>query len=320
MSIKKKIIVVCHDAGGAEIIAAFLKYECVGLNSSCFVAGPAVAIFARYGIPVVDMTNVKEPLKIIFDWGEDPFFILFGIGWSSLFEISALQEALRRGITTVVYLDHWLNYRERFGYPQDGWKKRLPNEIWVGDSYAESIAKKEFPEILIRFVPNRSFDDAKARYASIADTIKEDPEAVLFLGEPMNEPINAMGMKRKMMFTEFDVLDDMLYVLSKKDEAPPLIIIRLHPSESKDKYNLVIAKYSSLFKIRISEATDLCIDLAAVGVVIGMESMALVVAYLCGKRTISYLPDESKQCGLPFTKIEKIKILDDLKKVLLHAS
>ena len=51
----------------------------------------------------------------------------------------------------IAYLDHWVNYRERFIY-----KKKIiqPNEIWVSDHFALNAAKKIFKKIPIKLKKN----------------------------------------------------------------------------------------------------------------------------------------------------------------------
>ena len=48
----------------------------------------------------------------------------------------------------MVYLDHWMNYRERFGYPSQGWQKNVPAELWVGDSHALTLVKKDYQKLM----------------------------------------------------------------------------------------------------------------------------------------------------------------------------
>jgi len=65
----------------------------------------------------------------------------------------------------VSFIDHWVNYRERFGYPLKNWKNNLPDEIWAGDKYAFLIAKKLFNKILpIKLVKNPYFKEIKNKY------------------------------------------------------------------------------------------------------------------------------------------------------------
>jgi hypothetical protein len=57
-------------------------------------------------------------------------------------------------------------------------------------------------------------------------------------------------------------------------------------------------------------------DIAESDLVVGMESMALVVSMLCGKPTVSFLPDETMRCPLPFEEITKVKHPEDLASFL----
>ena len=44
-------------------------------------------------------------------------------------------------INVCAYLDHWVNYKQRFILNK---KLILPNEIWVSDTLAYTIAKETF--------------------------------------------------------------------------------------------------------------------------------------------------------------------------------
>ena len=44
---KKDVLVVAHDAGAAEIIAAYVKKKSATMHFHCYIAGPAKAIFKR---------------------------------------------------------------------------------------------------------------------------------------------------------------------------------------------------------------------------------------------------------------------------------
>ncbi len=68
--------------------------------------------------------------------------MLCGTSWQSDLEWRATELARRSGKRCVAYLDHWVNYRERF--EREG-ELRLPDAIWVADLYADGgFAKKKF--------------------------------------------------------------------------------------------------------------------------------------------------------------------------------
>ena len=62
-----------------------------------------------------------EESLIKSDW------ILTGTGWESNFERRAIIRARSLGIKSVSFLDHWVNYLERFKEKDE---IILPDEIW----------------------------------------------------------------------------------------------------------------------------------------------------------------------------------------------
>lgn len=98
------IAVVSHDAGGAEILSSWLV-RCS--ESYCLVLdGPAKAIFQRK-LGANKITPLSEAIGQC-DW------VLCGTSWQSNVERRAIALAKSEGKTVVAFLDHWVNYSERF--------------------------------------------------------------------------------------------------------------------------------------------------------------------------------------------------------------
>ena len=96
--------IVCHDAGGAEVLSEWLLQS--GLPFYASLAGPAVNIFQR---KFEEYNNTTlEILLSQCDW------ILCGSSWQSDLEKVAVKRSLALGIFVAVCLDHWVNYEDRF--------------------------------------------------------------------------------------------------------------------------------------------------------------------------------------------------------------
>ena len=121
--------VVSHDAGGAEIISSWLKNHNKEFISC--LKGPALDIFSR---KFKNLENLEIEQAVT-----NSDFLLCGSSWKSTIENKALTIAKSKNIKSAVYLDHWVNYEERFIYKE---KFVFPDEIWVADKYALKIAKK----------------------------------------------------------------------------------------------------------------------------------------------------------------------------------
>ena len=66
----------------------------------------------------------------------DSELLISGTGWESNLEHNARKKASQANIYSVAVIDHWVNYKLRFGDQQT----ILPNEI-VTDKYAFDLAK-----------------------------------------------------------------------------------------------------------------------------------------------------------------------------------
>jgi hypothetical protein len=136
------ILVVSHDAGGAEILSSWLKRE-KNINNFFFILeGPALNIFKKKlgNLKRLQEKNVKD---IQFQK------ILTGTSWESNIEKKYIKYGLKKKIPTFCFLDHWNNYKERFTFKG---KLYLPDQIYVSDKYAFNIAKKAFKKTNQKFL------------------------------------------------------------------------------------------------------------------------------------------------------------------------
>ncbi len=303
MNSRNKILAVSHDSGGAEIVSAYAKGNKVTSDFFCLAEGPAKNIFERKGLDVIDRVRAEKLIK-----EKKIDLVITSTSGASSLELDLIEQAKNVRIKSVSYLDHWLNYRERFGYPMAGWEDNLPNEIWVGDKEALKIAADLFL-IPVLLVPNLFFEEIKKEFQLKRGT----GDSVLFMCEPISVQFQRSGVKIEGNFDEIEILILILerFAINK----PKQIILRLHPSEPRNKYDSLIIQFKGRLNIIKSENNDILDDIAQSRLVIGMSSMALVVAGLCGKKTVSFMPGE-KDCPLPFKNIIKIKSIDQLNNLI----
>ena len=128
-----KIGIVCHDAGGAEIISNWVYFNNSKNKFYYSLKGPSLKIFKKNKIFFKNL-NLRELIKKID--------ILFaGTSLKSYHEIEAIREAKKKGVKIYSFLDHWINYKERFLRRK---KFFFPNIIVVSDKYSFNIANKIF--------------------------------------------------------------------------------------------------------------------------------------------------------------------------------
>lgn len=290
------VAIVSHDAGGAEILSSWLSHA--RCHASVVAAGPAESIFRRK-CPQAEFVSLDEALP-------KSTWVLCGTGWQSNFERQAIARGRAMGKKTVAFLDHWVNYRERF---DEGGRSVLPDEIWVGDIDAERIALALFEHTPVLLKPNPYVEDLLAEIAGI-QTVQSRSVAsrVLYVCEPVAEHALAKyGDERHWGYTEHDALRFFMTNLAALGHIVDTITIRPHPSELADKYKWVHGLIP--LPVEFGGKKTLLEETLASDIVVGCESMAMVVGLLAGRRVISAIPPGGRPCQLPNRDIEHMQQL-----------
>ncbi len=290
------IAVVSHDAGGAEILSSWLRQN---MQPHCLVlGGPAESIFQRK-LGRTEVHSLPDAIELC-DW------VLCGTSWQSNLEKQAIVQAKAVGKKVVVFLDHWVNYPERFNL--DG-VSVLPNEIWVGDVDAEIRAKKIFPGIAVVLTPNPYFRDLQVELQVMQDLEKASTQgSVLYVCEPVRDhALLAYGNERYWGYIEEDALQFFLENISALRSPVGVIKIRPHPADNKNKYNW--ARSMNLLVTETASTKTLLEQIVQADIVVGCESMAMVVALLAKKRVITSIPPGGHACKLPQADIESLQDL-----------
>ena len=80
----------------------------------------------------------------------------------------------------------------------------------------------------------------------------------------------------------------------------------MHPTEKINKYKWLKTIDN---KIKISKNSSLMQDIIKADIVIGRQTMALVVALKAGKKVFSCIPDNEKRCVIPYKGIVELRDL-----------
>lgn len=294
MENKQKVVgVVCHDAGGAEIVSSYISLN--DITAEYCLEGPAIKVFERKFGEIKN--NSLSELIGNSNW------LLCGTSGRSDLEWRAIQEFSKKARKTVAFLDHWVNYPKRFSRNDT---IVLPNEIWVGDAHAQKIAEISFPKTKIRLVENPYLLEMKEVLNSLKPKNKlAEKHTALYLCEPTADLSS---------YTEHDSLQFFMDNIDKVDKDIGAIVIRFHPSEKNPKEKYKWAKNYPIkmpCNIQFSEEDNLMQNIVDCDVVIGMETMAMVVGLISEKRVISSILEKGKRCILPFLEIEHLSDLLD---------
>jgi len=287
VKLNSPLAVVCYDAGAANLIFSWLKDWPGKLRP--FMDGPAKKMW-KLAFP---SQPLESNLKDVF---QDAKALLTGTGWESNLEHDARVIAAERGVYSVATLDHWVNYSQRF---ERSGICQLPDKLWVADEYAESIARKTFPDVEVDSMPNLYLIEQ-------LNKIGNPPclGNMLYFLEPVR---NDWGRGRPGEFQALDyTLENLRYI---SDYQNPKIILRLHPSESHDKYQEYLSRYNF---IRIDESPDVASAINNADIVLGVESFALTVALKAKRPVFSTLPPWAPPIRLPQQEIIQLRKLSEL--------
>lgn len=290
------IAIVSHDAGGAEILSSWVSRQ---NENCCFVLdGPAIEIFRRKLGPQVNL-SLESAIQQC-DW------VLCGTSWQSDLERRAIRISKSTGKRVIAFLDHWVNYRERFVINGE---LVVPDEIWVGDDEAARIAQNIFPSTSLVRVSNPYFEDILLEINKVKlpkNSIHQ--MSILYVCEPIREhALLQHGDERYWGYTEEEALDYFLKNSGFLKYSIYKIKIRPHPSEKRDKYDWA-KDYSDL--IVVSDGKQPLIEeISEADTIVGCESMALVIGLFAGKRVISSIPPGGRACCLPQKEIENLQNL-----------
>lgn len=291
---KNKILVASHDAGGANILSSYIKYN--PGNYEFILTGPAKKIFFK-------KLKIKQNKKKINLNNIEKIFL--STSWESKLELKILKEAKEKQIPTYSFLDHWTNYKKRFLLNK---KIFLPNKIIVTDNYAYKIAKKEFKKTKIIKVKNFYLMEVKNKLKfSIRKKQNKKITKILYLTEPITDT-EKVFKNRINPNNEFKLLNNFLAKL--KGCSRFKLTIRLHPQEYKLKYKNYIN--NSSYKIYISKKKDLANDINSNDLIVGAHTYALIFGLIAKKKVFTSVP-KTHRCDLPF---KNIKRLDKLKNYL----
>lgn len=286
----ERIAVVCHDAGGANMILSMLETLPAHAHQlHFFMQGPAEKLWRMRFPDAPAACNLDEIL-------EQADVLISGTGWASDLEYEARVQARARKLSSIAVLDHWVNYAERF--VRDG-QTVLPDQIWVCDSEANGIAKQSFPTVPVVQLPNFYLQE-QVRSLPAASAA---PDELLYVMEPAR---SNWGGDTAGEFQALDFFISMLPQLHITHETA--IRLRPHPSDPPGKYAGWLAGHAHL-NVSMDDSRDLHAALARARRVAGCESFALVVALAAGRQVYCTLPPWAPPCRLPHKGLIHLKDL-----------
>lgn len=235
-----------------------------------------------------------------------------------------IEEARKRCVRTVSFVDHWTNFARRFAH--DG-AQVFPDEVWVLNDEALRMAVDEgLPEQRLRIVRNPYYGLVECYRPPISPADYRELLGVgnrrilLFVSDQVREFLPNVG------FDEYSTARSVLSALSEladkgiaKDIA---FVIKLHPRCAKGKYAPIVAQYAS-DRIAVLEVKDVDPLLANyyADMVVGMFSNMVAEALLMKKKVlrveinqrVELFRFDERRCTLV---TEEHRLKDELRKLL----
>jgi hypothetical protein len=285
---KPKIGIVSHDAGGAELISRLLKRTEADYLFS--LQGPAIHIFKE------NIGNYKNiDLDILVAKSD---YLICGTSWQSTHENQALCLAKENNKRVISVLDHYSCYVER--YVKNSFRI-IPTEFWVTDEKSMSLVRNISPMANITIVGNPYLDEMKINFNRIEKQIlREDRFDILYLTEPFAAQSEAQyGHQDHWKLNEFTAFQFLISNIEKITNNPNVsVFIRHHPAEKHDKYRHLVGRRGNI-EIKLSLQGDLLVEMAHSHAVVGVDTLAMLLALGIGKPVYSSLPPFTLEATLP---------------------
>lgn len=295
---KKKILFVCHDPGGANLILPIVEELREGYEISLLTNGISLKNFEFlnnlnivsqikwFDNPLHPKEKLVNPESIELFIDSNRFDLIFtATSFVCNAEFEVIKAARKRNVTTISYVDYWLNYRERFTRNSI---LQLPDILLVTDQKMKLEIEKEFPDSKIVIVGNAHFCKMIQKESSITPLYnKFETMDIYFFSENLHHFFPDQG------WNEMTLLEEFLPLISNQDFIHR-VVIKLHPLESKSHWDRFLFKNSKKIdnfeKVQISEEIFKNI-LGQPFIALGVSSMALLECSLKGYKTISYQPN-----------------------------
>jgi hypothetical protein len=289
------LAIVCHDAGAANHVVAWMKSGLLSGDCRVVMEGPARKIWATNGF------NETILYPSLTDALCDVGCLVSGTGWGSNLEHDARAFARKRSLPSIAVIDHWVNYTSRF--ERQG-ERLLPDELWVTDTYAYAMAERELPDVPVCLMQN-AYISGLLRDISAVPMPPNPPESrILYVLEPARSDWGRQGLSGEFQALDYFIANIAVLGLG----SDPEIVLRPHPSDSSGKYDQWIAAHPEL-RVRVDNSSDLASAIAYAQCVVGCQTYAMVIASEAGKKVVSSLPPWAPPCSLPQKNILQLSKL-----------
>ena len=276
----QNIKIFSHDAASANVVLAYVyfKYNDKQYNIIAYPQGPAIMIFKN---EISQIATIKD--SVDYDFEPNDIVITGLSGVSSNYELNVIKIAKECKVYQIIsLLDVARSIDDRFLIDDNSIEDYLPYKILIPSTSSDVSQYKQINERL-EFHENLYWDYIYNKSYKVAPKItnyiiqKNSNNYIVFFTEYIKDQFgDALG------YDEFSIMKDFLEIFANINIP---ILIKLHPSEVKNKYDSYIKNNSNIFIIKDEISTQEILYYAKV--VFGCMTSVFYEALLLNKKSYS---------------------------------
>lgn len=283
--LKGRGLFVFSDPGGAKPMLALAEQ-----HPEHFVLSDRIHTFYNNFNVCVKIYN-KNFDAIISNYNPD--FIVTGTSYKSIIEKEIHKLAAREGIPCFAFVDHWTSFRVRF--QQTDGSLLIPNQVWVLDDHAKSLAIiAGIHEQQVVVTGNPYYDwlgkwkpiISKRTFLDHAGLLSSSKRLLLFAPDPLS---NIDG-KQIYGFDEIEVTSQIDNLFNSDQIKNWVVLLKVHPNQDTDVLKSVLKRCIHIQLL--PENIDTNNALYYSDAIMGFFSNILIEACILGKPVLRYLPFE----------------------------
>jgi hypothetical protein len=304
---RKRVACIIHDAGGASQIAAMMLHEwdCFQWRVYTLQGAPGEDYFIQAPLKssLVVLSDPSQLMSELECWRPD--IVLTNPGWGE-FPNRNLKAVTDLQAHHISFIEHFHDYRQRFGFPDQNWRNNCPETLLVNHPAGVEIAG-QIPVSMIYQLKDYATALMRHELSIYRKASGRQPSALLFLSQVVDG--NGRGDGRFSYMGEFEplVLNDLVAHLSTISDVFGIetVKMRCHPSRKSAPSQVIqeaIQACGLTYELEMGGQVPFSRSLSSARLVVGLNSMALYTAFLCGLPAVSIIPPEAGERSLPLPR------------------
>ena len=300
-----KILIYGCDTGGAnalgEVIESLLtNYSPHRVELEIFSKGLGYKIWKKRGFPAKKFPEKSRMEEIV----KRSDVVFTATSFPPEVETMLWKTAKSLGKPSVVLLDFWTHYAERFTDPNNG-NLLWPDKIAVIDETAQrALIDCKVPDERIEITGQPFLERRIKDFSNIPVSTDKELKGlnIMFISQPLHKLPGA----KKWGYDEFKALDcivEALNSLAELDGLNPDLIIRPHPRENSMGLKAHLKGLDLKFKWSFDKEADPDKTIARCRFIFGMSSMLLIEAALADKNVASIQPGLVSEDPFPLSRL-----------------